>query len=203
MKLIDGNALKTAELLTIISQANYGLAAVIDGVQESKGAVLRRTTRDVLEPFHEYQGLDLTKLYDTCDAADAALIPRNVEHMVLKCDQSQNNSGDLNCKLSCEESYKFTEFASNDYKHGNLNCHRLSNVGERNFYYWTYESGSVDRDFNECVYVGCPHTSSIKSSYKFAWKDNFSPSTSDNILIGEASIQGGFMTFKSLCVCLQ
>ena len=72
---------------------------------------------------------------------------------------------------------------------GNLNCFQLTHAGTRPFYYWSYEGGSVDRDFDRCVFDACPDMIALEPpAAKFEWIESSLTSNIKNRLIGEISL---------------
>ena len=71
-----------------------------------------RVVRDSLQPYHNYQGLDLSRLYNSCDEQDLwDDVIKNQDNVLLDCVNGQGDVNDeLSCLLTCEKWHKIKEF---------------------------------------------------------------------------------------------
>ena len=152
-----------------------------------------RAKRDAVEPFHNYQGLDLTHIYDNCDKNDLYNhVIKNPDYVYLDCYPANENTAPKECTLTCTSNTKITEFNTNNntneigktFSASKFTCHQLEHIGDRPFYYWTYENGDANRDFNKCIFDPCPDLIEIKSAkYNFKWNEK-----NNKRMVGEISL---------------
>lgn len=110
-----------------------------------------RKIQIVSNSVHDYQGLDLTNFYDSCNQDDLQSIIKNQQNTNVGCLENAGSNAELSCRLECQSLHKFTEFNSNNYDNGMFNCYQLANNGGRPFYEQRWIRSNLDRGTSRIV----------------------------------------------------